>query len=179
MKKLNFKCVQNKTVKKIDEEFLSSYFKEKKSNNVYDIDGIIITNDLQYKRNDSGNPKYSFAFKELIEDQIVETVVTDVEWNLSKDGLIKPRVHVKPIVIAGITIMHVTGHYAKNIVDNGIGKGAIVKMTRAGEVIPYILEVIKKVIPSKPKIAHEWNSTKVDYKIILVPITLPTYHRDT
>ena len=165
LKKLNFKCVQNKTVKKIDEEYLSSYFKEKKSNNIYDIDGIIITNDLQYKRNDSGNPKYSFAFKELIEDQIVETVVTDVEWNLSKDGLIKPRVHVKPIVIAGITIMHVTGHNAKNIVDNGIGKGAIVKMTRAGEVIPYILEVIKKVIPSKPKIAHEWNSTKVDYKI--------------
>jgi NAD-dependent DNA ligase len=46
-----------------------------------------------------------------------------------------------------------------------LSEGAIVKMTRAGEVIPYILEVIKKVIPSKPKIAHEWNSTKVDYKI--------------
>ena len=31
------------------------------------------------------------------------------------------------------------------IVDNGIGKGTLIKLTRAGEVIPYILEVLKKV----------------------------------
>ena len=71
--------------------------------------------------------------------------VTDIEWRISKDGLIKPRVHVKPTIIGGITITHVTGHNAKNVVDSGLGIGAKIKLTRAGEVIPYIVEVIKKV----------------------------------
>ena len=102
-------------------------------------------------------------FDLLLEGQIVETEVTDVEWRVSKDGLIKPRVHVKPTVIGGITIIHVTGHNAKNIVDNGIGIGAKVKLTRAGEVIPYIVEVIKKVNPTLPKISYKWNETNVDY----------------
>tara|TARA_B100000424_G_scaffold187274_1_gene145519 strand:+ start:1161 stop:3077 length:1917 start_codon:yes stop_codon:yes gene_type:complete len=163
LKKLKFIPVENKTVKSIDENYLSSYFKERKKSSTYDIDGIIITNNGINKRNTSGNPKYAFAFKELIEDQIVETTISDVEWRISKDGLIKPRVHVKPVKISGITIMHVTGHNAKYIVDNGIGKGTLIKLTRAGEVIPYILEVLKKVTPSKPKIAFKWNSTKVDY----------------
>ncbi len=163
LKKLKFIPVENKTVKSIDENYLSSYFKERKKSSNYDIDGIIITNNGINKRNTSGNPKYAFAFKELIEDQIVETTILDVEWRISKDGLIKPRVHVKPVKISGITIMHVTGHNAKYIVDNGIGKGTLIKLTRAGEVIPYILEVLKKVTPSKPKTAFKWNSTKVDY----------------
>jgi NAD-dependent DNA ligase len=163
LKKLNFITVENKSVKSINENFLSSYFKERKEKSKYDIDGIIITNNNEYDRNTSGNPKYSFAFKELIEDQIVETEIIDVEWRISKDGLIKPRVHVKPVKISGVTIMHVTGHNAKNIVDNGIGKGAKIKLTRAGEVIPFILKVIKKVLPSKPKVAFKWNATKVDY----------------
>ena len=164
LKKLGFYTVENIISKNIDEEYLSSYFKSRKENSKYDIDGIIITNNEIYKRTDS-NPKHSFAFKELLEDQIAETTITDVEWRLSKDGLIKPRVHLKPTIISGIKIMHVTGHNAKYIVDNGIGKGAIIKLTRAGEVIPYILEVIKKTKPSEPKISFKWNSTNVDYII--------------
>ena len=87
------------------------------------------------------------------------------EWNISKDGLIKPRVNVKSVVIDGVSVNYVTVHNAKNINDNGIGKGAKIKLTRAGEVIPYILEVIKKVKPSEPKVKFKWNSTKVDYVI--------------
>ena len=139
--------------------------KKRKVNGEYDIDGLIITDNGKHKRNTSGNPKYSFAFKNLLEDQIVETEVIDVEWNISKDGLIKPRVNVKSVVIDGVSVNYVTGHNAKNINDNGIGKGAKIKLTRAGEVIPYILEVIKKVKPSEPNVKFKWNSSKVDYII--------------
>lgn len=162
LKTNKFDLVTNKLIEDISEDSLSFYFKERKKKSKYDIDGIIITDNKIYKRTD-GNPKHSFAFKELLEDQIVDTIVTDVEWRISKDGLIKPRVHVKPAQIGGITIKHVTGHNAKNIVDNGIGKGAKIKLTRAGEVIPYILKVLKKVKPAEPEISYKWNSTKVDY----------------
>lgn len=162
LKRHKFNTVVNKVESNITEEILSTYFKERKKKSKYDIDGIIITDNKIYKRSD-GNPKHSFAFKELLEDQITETIVTDVEWRISKDGLIKPRVHVKPVKIGGVTIQHVTGHNAKNIVDNGIGKGAKIKLTRAGEVIPYILKVLKKVKPAEPDISYKWNDTNVDY----------------
>ena len=116
----------------LSDDHLSEFLKERKTKGDYDIDGLIITHNGKHKRNTSGNPKYSFAFKDLLEDQIIETEVLDVEWNISKDGLIKPRVNVKPVIIDGVCINYVTGHNAKNIYDNGIGKGAKIKLTRAG-----------------------------------------------
>jgi len=165
LKKLKFNTVPFKEIKSINETNLSSYFKKRKLESLYDIDGIIVTDNNKHQRNNDGNPKYAFAFKELLEDQIIITEITDIEWRVSKDGLIKPRVHVKPTVIGGITIMHVTGHNAKNVVDTGLGIGAKIKLTRAGEVIPYIVEVIKKVKPTLPKIPYQWNETKVDFVV--------------
>ena len=163
LKKLKFETVEHKLVKKIDEDYLSSYFKKRKQESNYDIDGIIVTDNGKHTRNKTKNPKYAFAFKELLEDQIMDTEITDIEWRISKDGLIKPRVHIKATIIGGIKITHVTGHNAKNVVDSGLGIGAKIKLTRAGEVIPYILEVIKKVKPTLPKIPYVWNETKVDF----------------
>ena len=163
LKKLKFETVEHKLVNKIDEDYLSSYFKKRKQESKYDIDGIIVTDNGKYTRNKTKNPKYAFAFKELLEDQIMDSEITDIEWRVSKDGLIKPRVHIKPTIIGGIKITHVTGHNAKNVVDSGLGTGAKIKLTRAGEVIPYILEVTKKVKPTLPKIPYVWNDTKVDF----------------
>lgn len=165
LKKEKFNVVNYICLVDLSDDNLSEFLKERKVEGEYYIDGLIITHNGKHKRNTSGNPKYSFAFKDLLENQIVETEVLDVEWNISKDGLIKPRVNVKPVVIDGVCINYVTGHNAKNINDNGIGNGAKIKLTRAGEVIPYILEVIKKVKPSEPKVKFKWNSTKVDYII--------------
>ena len=48
-------------------------------------DGIIITDNHIYPRKNE-NPSHSFAFKMLLMDTMVETVVLDVLWNISKDG---------------------------------------------------------------------------------------------
>ena len=165
LKKLKFNTVPFKEEKSINETNLSSYFKKRKLEALYDIDGIIVTDNNKHQRNNDGNPKYAFAFKELLEDQIIITEITDIEWRISKDGLIKPRVHVKPTIIGGITITHVTGHNAKNVVDTGLGIGAKIKLTRAGEVIPYIVEVVKKANPTLPKIPYQWNETEVDFVV--------------
>ena len=158
-----FNLVNFKLLKSINEAKLKEILKERKLNSKYDIDGIIILDDNLHNYPIETNPKYSFAFKELFEDQIVKAEVIDVNWNLSKDGYIKPRVNIKPIKLGGITIRYLTGHNAKYIIDNGIGIGTIINITRAGEVIPYILKVLKKNIPSLPKISYKWNETKVDF----------------
>ncbi len=162
LNELKFETVFNKKISDLNEENLSSILKKRKSKSKYDIDGIIISDDNKHIRNTSGNPKYSFAFKDLLEEQIKNTTVIKVEWNVSKDGRIKPKVHVKAIEIGGITIRYCTGHNAKFIKNNGIGKGAIIKLIRSGDVIPYILSVIKKSEPDFPNINYIWDSNKID-----------------
>ena len=163
--KMNFFTVVNKKVKTITEKSLSEYLIDRKQNSKYDIDGIIIVDDNNHIRNKSKNPKYGFAYKDIIDDQIEETEVLFVEWNVSKDGYIKPRVHLKPVKVAGITIKHVTGNNAKYIKEKGIGKGTKIKVIRSGDVIPKIHEVIVKKTPDFPDFDFVWNETNVDIMI--------------
>ena len=146
LNELGFKVVNNKKVSKIDIESLSEYLIMEKEFSEYDIDGIIVIPDVEYTRNVDKNPKYSFAFKMQLDSNVVEAEVENVLWNISKFGLLKPRVQIKPVNLNGVTITYTTGFNAKYIVEKSIGPGAIIKLTRSGDVIPFILEVIR---PSK------------------------------
>ena len=134
----------------ITESYAINEVKDIKENYDYECDGIIFTknfkeeNDLGY---DTGtlNPKCSRKFKIGASDNFSETIVEDIEWNLSKDGIYKPRVKVKPIDVQGVTINWATGHNYKNIDENGIGIGAKILLKRSGDVIPYIEKVIEPV----------------------------------
>lgn len=162
LKKYGFQVVFNKKIKKLNEEVASKLLLNRRENSEYDIDGIIFSDDNLYLANKSGNPKHSFAWKQI--DEVKEAEVEKVEWKISKDGYIKPRIHIKPTKISGVLIKHVTGHNAKNIVNNKIGPGAIVKLVRSGEVIPYIIDVVKKAKKIEyPKYAYKWNKTNVDF----------------
>jgi NAD-dependent DNA ligase len=162
-KKLGFNTVTYKIVNKFDFNVLSDYLKKRRLESDFIIDGIIVSNNKLYERNTKSNPEYAFAFKDILEDQMAETTVLDIEWNISKDGLIKPTLILEPVQIGGVEISRVTAHNAKNVVDKQLGKGAIIKLIRSGDVIPYIQEVLK---PAKkvllPSGEWSWNSTKVD-----------------
>ena len=128
----------------------------------FEIDGIIVQKNAEYYRNASGNPYYAFAFKMVLDDAIVETQVLGVEWNLSKRGQLKPRVKITPVNISGVTISFATGFNAKFIEDNKVGPGTIIKVTRSGEVIPYIVSVVKETYADMPRTGYAWNTTHVD-----------------
>ena len=68
--------------------------------------------------------------------------VTGLTWQTGRTGKITPVVNIEPTRIGGVTVSNVTGHHAGNVVDRGIGEGAVVKVTRAGQVIPHIVEVV-------------------------------------
>ena len=165
--KKDFKTVDYKKFDNIDDDILSKYLKERKDKSNYDIDGIIVTNGKKHKRNTSGNPKYAFAFKDLMENMIKEATVKKVEWNISKDGKIIPTLVVKPIEFDGVTVSRVTAHNASYVYKNKIGKNTIIKITRSGEVIPYILDIVKpSKEPDMPTIEYKWNKTKVDIIVV-------------
>ena len=134
----------------ITEEYAINEVKKVKEWYIYECDGIIFTKNFKEESDlgyDTGtlNPKCSRKFKIGATDNNAETIVEDIEWNISKDAIFKPRVKVKPVDIQGVTINWVTGHNYKTIVDNGIGIGAKISLKRSGDVIPYIEKVINPV----------------------------------
>jgi NAD-dependent DNA ligase len=144
----------------------------------YEIDGLVIEIDSSDVRKrvqpttDTLNPAYAVKFKVADASNAAITEVVRVEWNISKDGFAKPRVQIKPVELVGVTIQYVTGFNAKFIRDGGVGPGAKVRITRSGDVIPFLQEVVEPVTPQLPDFECEWNSTGVD--LVVVDKTNPT-----
>ena len=155
-------AVQNKTEAAITNETLSETLQEWRKSSVYEIDGIIVSDDRVHPRT-TGNPDHSFAFKMVLSDQMAETHVVDVIWQVSKDGYLKPRVQVMPIKLGGVTIQYATGFNADFIEKNKIGVGAVIQIIRSGDVIPYIKSVTTPAeSPKMPEETYHWNDTHVD-----------------
>jgi DNA ligase (NAD+) len=165
IKKLGFNIVYNRTTTDIlTFENLSEYLKERRTLSKYLIDGIIVTSVNNIERNVKGNPEYAFAFKDVLEDQMAQTKILSIEWNISKAGYIIPTLLLEPVSIGGVEIKRATGNNAKFIVDNKLGTGAVIEIIRSGDVIPKVTKVIKGVkVPELPKnIKWVWNDTNVD-----------------
>lgn len=163
LKEMGFQVVNYELLNElINIDELCELFGKFKVQSQYGIDGIIVQSNSINARNTEGNPDYSFAFKMNIDSQIKETEVIDVEWNVSKWGLLKPRVKIQPVYIGGVVIQYATGFYGKFIRDNGIGPGSIIKITRSGDVIPFIVDIVQKTEPSMPKIPYKWNESGID-----------------
>ena len=165
-KKTAYTVVQHTTSATLSNELLSELLLKWRAEYAYEIDGVICVNDAIYPRQ-TGNPAHAFAFKMVLSDQIAEAKVLNVIWTPSKDGYLKPRVHIEPLQLSGVTIEYATGFNAKFIEDNKIGVGALVRLTRSGDVIPHIIAVVQPAEqPLMPSVPYEWNSTHVDIMLI-------------
>jgi len=151
----------------ITEDFLIETFKEFSID--YEIDGLILEiNDLKLqnqlgRETSSNNPVWARAFKHPSFEQSAETEVIGISWNISKQGLLKPTLHINPVKLDGVTVSNVTGNNARFVKDFGLGAGAIVRIVRSGMVIPKIIDVVKKVefeMPNVPNI--DWNENGIE-----------------
>ena len=157
--------VHHTQTKDISVPNLCKLLKERKAESEYECDGIIIAYNTPSERVPIGNPDYAFAFKNVAELETAIVTVKEVQWNVSKDGYLKPILILDPIKLSGVMIKRVTAFNAKYIVDNSIGAGAKIKLVRSGDVIPHILEVVKKSkTPDMPEDenSYEWNESNVD-----------------
>jgi NAD-dependent DNA ligase len=159
---LDVQVVLWKTESALTNELLSETLVEWRKNYVYEIDGVIVTNDAKYTRK-AGNPDHAFAFKMVLSDQIAEAKVVDVIWTPSKDGYLKPRVQIEPINLGGVRIEFATGFNGAFINDNKVGVGAVIELIRSGDVIPHIRKVTVPAEQAKmPSVPFKWNDTHVD-----------------
>ena len=159
---MNVECVLYQSTNKLSNEILSNLLVDWREKYMYEMDGVIVTNDKMYPRK-SGNPEQAFAFKMVLSEQIAEAKVVDVLWSPSKDGYLKPRVQIEPINLGGVTIEFATGFNAAFIKDNNIGIGTMITLIRSGDVIPYIKSVTTpSKEPKMPLVPYKWNDTCVD-----------------
>ena len=151
----------------LTEELLISLFH--KFGTEYEIDGLIIEiNDLSLqnklgRETSSNNPVWARAFKHPSFEQSAESEVIGISWNISKQGLLKPILHIKPVRLDGVTVSNVTGNNARFVKDMGLGVGAKVLVKRSGMVIPIIADVITTVefqMPDVPNIG--WNDNGIE-----------------
>jgi len=142
--------------KDLNDPFLTSYLNERREKSAYELDGIVLdVDDIAARKRlpkaSSGlNPVWAKKFKVAGADNLAVTEVVGVHWRVSKAGYLKPRVEIKPVDLTGVTITYATGFNAAFIRDNNVGPGAKIKITRAGDVIPYITEVVTGTVGQMP-----------------------------
>jgi NAD-dependent DNA ligase len=153
----------------LTEDLLISLFH--KFSTEYEIDGLIIEiNDLTIqdhlgRETSSNNPVWARAFKHPSFEQSAETEILGISWNISKQGLLKPILHIKPVKLDGVTVSNVTGNNARFVKDLGLGVGAKVLVKRSGMVIPIIADVITPVEFVQPTIEGvevDWNENGIE-----------------
>lgn len=95
--------------------------------------------------------RHSMAYK--YEDELFETVLTDIEWNTSKTGLINPVAIFNPVDLNGAITTRATLHNITYIKDMMLGIGDRIRVYRSNMVIPKVHDSIDKSgnfnIPSK------------------------------
>lgn len=123
-------------------------------------DGIVITTcDIERVGNELVYDSIAYKYP----SEVKEATVVDVLWDMSKTNYLIPRIQIEPVEIAGSTVQFCTGIHAQAIQACGVGPGSKIKITKANEIIPQMLEVLNKnpiELPSTcPECGHklQWN----------------------
>ena len=144
LKSLRFKVIPHRTLRQvgeIDQEVLS--INENRDQLACDIDGAVIKVDSLPQRERMGStakfPRWAVAYK--YPPEIKDTVVEDIVVQVGRTGVLTPKAVVRPVRLAGTTVTNATLHNQDFISERDIRIGDTVRIRKAGEIIPEILEV--------------------------------------
>ena len=108
-----------------------------------DIDGAVVkVNDLSYRERMGATakfPRWAAAYK--YPPEIKPTVVEDIVVQVGRTGVLTPKAVVRPVRLAGTTVTNATLHNQDFITERDIRIGDTVRIRKAGEIIPEILDV--------------------------------------
>jgi len=146
----------NKLAGNLEEVFVFRNHWEEKENREklpYEIDGIVvIVNDN--KIFETGGiigkaPRAAIAYK--FSPKEAETIVESVKVQVGRTGVLTPVAVLKPVEVGGTTITHSTLHNFDEIQRLGLKIGDTIIISRAGDVIPKVIKVLKELRTGKEK----------------------------
>ena len=162
LKSLGFDIVEYHKVTSNNLEEQVLYFKNKI--NEYDIpsDGLVLLyNDIEYGKQlgtTAKYPKNAIAFK--WQDETAETKLIDVDWLVSRTGLINPVAVFEPVELEGTIVSRASLHNVSILQGLSLGIGDTILVYKANMIIPQIADNLTQsnslTIPNKcPVCNHE------------------------
>ena len=157
---LGFHTLEFRTLARTPEEIFAHIRRlgDARDSLAYDIDGVVIKLDRLSDRRRMGEgtntPKWAVAYKFPPEEK--ETRLQKIEVNVGRTGAITPVAVFDPITLAGTTVSRAVLHNQQFIADKDIRVGDMIRVRKAGEIIPEVLA----------SVSHQPDS---------VPYTLPTH----
>ena len=112
----------------------------------FDIDGAVVKLNSLSQRQALGStakyPRWAVAYKYPPEKK--PSRVVDILIQVGRTGVLTPKAVIEPIRLAGTTVTNATLHNQDFIENLGVNVGDTVLVQKAGEIIPEVLEVVKK-----------------------------------
>ena len=112
----------------------------------YEIDGIVIKLDDLGLREEVGTtarfPRWAFAFKFPPRKEV--TRVEKIAPSVGRSGVITPVALLRPVELGGVTVARATLHNREEVARKDIREGDLVRLQRAGDVIPHVIERIEE-----------------------------------
>ncbi|UCH95893.1 MAG: NAD-dependent DNA ligase LigA [Candidatus Aminicenantes bacterium] len=132
-----------------DTRDLSAYVRERKGQRYrldYEIDGLVIkVNELDVREflgYTSHHPRWAVAFK--FDAPTAQTKLIDIEVQVGRNGRVTPVGILEPVKIAGSVVARATLHNQEYIDMLELGTGDSVSISKRGDIIPAVEEVIEK-----------------------------------
>ncbi len=112
----------------------------------YEIDGVVIKlNDLGMRQSlgsTARHPRWAFAFKFPPRKEV--TRVLKILASVGRTGVVTPVAMMRPVEIGGVTVSRATLHNRQEVTRKDIREGDRVRVQRAGDVIPQVVERIEE-----------------------------------
>ncbi len=112
----------------------------------YDIDGIVIKLDDYELRRSLGtrerSPRWAVAWKFPPKKEI--TVLEEIVVQVGRTGMLTPVALLQPVDVGGVTVSRATLHNEEEVLRKDVRPGDRVRVERAGDVIPEVVERIKE-----------------------------------
>jgi DNA ligase (NAD+) len=112
----------------------------------FNVDGVVVkVDDLAQQRRlgrTAKAPRWCVAFKYAPE--VAETKLRSITLQVGKSGTVTPVAELEPVFLSGTTVKRASLHNADEMETKDIREGDTVRVEKAGEIIPYIIEVVKE-----------------------------------
>lgn len=110
----------------------------------YPTDGAVIKINSLNLQNEAGStskaPRWAIAYKFEAEQAV--TRLNDIVIQVGRTGTLSPVAMLEPVQLAGTTVSRATLHNSDEIARKDVRLGDFVKVEKAGEIIPAIIEVV-------------------------------------
>jgi DNA ligase (NAD+) len=110
----------------------------------YEADGVVVkVDDLEQQRRlgaTAHHPRWAIAYKFTARQ--ATTRVLGITINVGKTGALTPTAQLEPVELSGVTVSNVSLHNEDEIRKKDVRVGDTVLIERAGDVIPYLVQVV-------------------------------------